>query len=159
MTQLQPAGFFRRIFSPLLPQKLKVHLRSEEQSDGTIALTPVCLIGRHQVDPALVGPAARQQILGYSVVANPQALALLRRGPAKLSKREAAEYLGNLQRQGISVRNPATGTPTDVREVKPRVTLTLNPDDTLDVASELTTDQAAVVAKPRDLEQLRRDDG
>ena len=159
MTQLQPAGFFRRIFSPLLPQKLKVQLRSAEQPDGTIALTPVCLIGRHPVDPALVGLASRQQILGHSVVADQQALALLRRGPAKLSKREAAEYLGKLQAQGISVCNQATGTPMDVREVKPRVTLTLNPDDTLNVASELLTDQAAVVAKPRDLEQLRRDDG
>ena len=80
-------------------------------------------------------------------------------GPAKLTKREAAEYLGNLIRQGVSVRNKATGTPTDVQEVKPRVTLTLNPDDTLDVTSELATDQGTVVAKPVDLEQLRRDEG
>ena len=93
------------------------------------------------------------------VAADKKALSLLRQGPAKLTKREAAEYLGNLKRQGVLVRNKATGTPTDVQEVKPRVKLTLNPDDTLDVASELATDQGTVVAKPVDLEQLRRDEG
>jgi superfamily II DNA or RNA helicase len=159
MTQLQPAGFFGRFLSSLLPKKLKVQVHSEEQPDGTIALTPVFLIGRHEVDPTLVGPASSQYILGYAIAADKKALSLLRQGPAKLTKREAAEYLGNLKRQGVSVRNKATGTPTDVQEVKPRVTLTLNPDDTLDVASELATDQGTVVAKPVDLEQLRRDEG
>jgi hypothetical protein len=159
MTQLQPAGFFGRFFSSLLPKKLKVQVHSEEQPDGTIALTPVFLIGRHEVDPTLVGVGSNQHILGYSVAADKKALSLLHQGPAKLTKREAAEYLGNLKRQGVSVRNKATGTPTDVQEVKPRVTLTLNPDDTLDVASELATGQGTVVAKPVDLEQLRRDEG
>lgn len=159
MTQLQPAGIFGRILSSLLPKKLEVQVRSEEQSDGTIALTPVCLIGGHEVDPGLVGLASRQHILGFSVVADKKALSIIRQGPANLTKREAAEYLGNLNRQGISVRNQANGTPTDVQEVTPRVMLTLNPDDTLDVQSELTTNQGTVVAKPVDLEQLRQDDG
>jgi hypothetical protein len=158
MTQLQAARFFGRFFSSLLPKKLKVHVESEEQPDGTIALTPVFLIGRHEVDPTLVGLASSQHILGYSIAADKKALSLLRQGPAKLTMREAAEYLGNLKRQGVSVRNKATGTPTCVQEVKPRVTLTLNPDDTLDVASELATDQGTVVAKPVDLERLRRDE-
>ena len=37
--------------------------------------------------------------------------------------------------------------------------LTLNQGDTLDVHSQLTTDQGGIVAKPLDLEQVRRDDG
>ena len=37
--------------------------------------------------------------------------------------------------------------------------LTLNPGDTLDVHSQLMTDQGVVVAKPLDLEQLRQDEG
>ena len=159
MTPLQPAGIFRRLFSSLRPKKLEIQVCSEEQPDGTITLTPVCLIGGHEVDPNLVGLAPSQRILGYSVVADQKALAIIRQGAAKLTKRKAAEYLGNLKRQGISARNKATGTPTDVQEAMPKVTLTLNPDDTLDVQSELATNQGTVVAKPVDLEQLRRDGG
>lgn len=159
MTQLQPAGIFGRILSSLLPKKLEIQVRSEEKSDGTIALTPVCLIGGHKVDPVLVGLASSQRILGYSVIADEKALSILRQGPTNLTKRKAAESLGSLKRQGILVRNKATGTPTDVQEVTLRVTLTLNPGDTLDVQSELATEQGVVVAKPVDLEQLYQDDG
>lgn len=158
MTQLQPAGVFGRILSSLLPKKLEVFVRSEEQPDGTIRLTPVCLIGGRQIDPALVGPASSQQILGYSVVADQRALSIVRQGPVHLTKARAAEHLGDLKRQAVPVCK-ATGTPTDVQEVAPRVMLTLNPDDTLDVRSELATRQGTVVDKPVDLEQLRRDDG
>ena len=159
MTQLRPTGIVGRILSSLLPKKLEVQVRSEEQPDGTITLTSVCLIGGFEVDPALVEFASSQRILGYSVTADTKALSILRQGPANFTKRKAAEYLGVSKRQGITVCNKATGTTTDVQEVTPRVILTLNPDDTLDVRSELTTNQGPVVAKPLDLKQLRQDDG
>ena len=127
MAQLQPAGLLGGILSWLLPKKLEVQVRSEEQPDGTITLTPVCLIGGHEVDPGLVGLASRQHILGYSVVADKKALSVVRQRPANLTKRKAAGYFRKLKHQGISVRNRISETPTDVQEVTLSVTLTLNP--------------------------------
>jgi len=43
--------------------------------------------------------------------------------------------------------------------VKPRVVLTLNPGDSLDVRCQLMTDQRVVAAKPLDLERVRQDEG
>jgi superfamily II DNA or RNA helicase len=116
MTQLQPAGFLGRIVSSLLPKRLEVLVRSEEQADGSIALTPVCLVGGREVDPALVGSSASQRILGYSVVADEKALSLLRQGPAKLTKRKAVERIGDLRRRGVPVHRKATGMPADVHD-------------------------------------------
>ena len=47
----------------------------------------------------------------------------------------------------------------NIQEVKPQLTLRLNPDDTLDVQSHLATSQGVVVEKPVSLEQLRQNDG
>lgn len=148
-----------RIVSALRPRKLEVQVRCESWPDGTIGLTPVCLVGGREVDPGLVGDGSRQQILGYSVAADPKDLSLLGQGPARLTKREAADYVGSLRRQGIEVRSKQTGTITEVQELKLRVRLALDADDTLDVHSELATGQGKVVSKPEDAEQLRRDGG
>jgi superfamily II DNA or RNA helicase len=159
MTRLQPAGFFGRFLSSLLPKKLEVQVHCEPQPDGTIALTPVCLIGGSEVDSAFVSLDANQNILGYSVAVGEKAIAVLRQGRATLTKRKAAEHLVTLRRQGIAVRHRATGVPVAVRYVKPNVALALNADDTLDVRSTLVTKQGTPVAKPADLTQLRHDHG
>ena len=157
MPRLQPAGVFGRLLSSIFPKKLEVQVRTEELSDGRIALHPVYLLAGQEVDPALVSLDPRQRILGYCVVADKSVLSACRQGAATLTKRKAAEYLHDLKRKGVSVRGKTRTRP--LREVKPRVTLTLNPGDTLDVQSQLMTDQGVVVAKPLDLEQLRQDEG
>ena len=159
MPRLQPAGIFGRLFSSIFPKKLEVQVRSEELADGRIALTPVYLLDGQEVDPTLVSPDPTQRILGHSVIADKSVLAACRQGAATLTKPKAAEYLSDLKRKGVPVQGKTEEKPADVREVKPRVMLTLNPGDTLDVNSQLMTDQGVVVAKPLDLEQLRRDEG
>lgn len=159
MPRLQPAGVFGRFLSSIFPKKLELQVRTEELSDGRIALHPVYWLAGQEVDPALVGLDPRQRILGYCVVADKSVLSARRQGAAKLTKRKAAEYLNDLQRESVSVRSKTRQSPITVQEVKPKVMLTLNPGDTLDVQSQLVTDQGATVPKPRDLEHLRRDEG
>jgi len=159
MPRLQPAGIFGRLFSSIFPKKLEVQVRSEELADGRIALTPVYLLDGQEVDPTLVSPDPTQRILGHSVIADKSVLDACRQGAATLPKPKAAEYLSGLKRKGVPVQGKTEERPADVREVKPRVMLTLNPGDTLDVKSQLMTDQGVVVAKPLNLEQLRRDEG
>ena len=159
MPQLQPAGVFGRLFSSIFPKKLEVQVRSEELSDGRIALTPVYLLAGQEVDPALISLDSRQRILGHSVIAGKSVLTAYRQGTTRLPKHKAAEYLGDLKRKGVPVQGKTGEKLTEVQEVKPRVMLTLNPGDDLDVYSELITDQGVVVAKPLDLGQLRRDEG
>ena len=148
-----------RLFSSIFPKKLEVQVRSEELSDGRIALVPVYLLAGQEVDPALVGPDPKQRILGHSVIADKSVLDACRQGAVNLTKSRAAEHLSDLKRKGVLVQGKTEEKPADVREVKPMVVLTLNPDDTLDVRSQLMTDQGVAVAKPLDLGQLRRDEG
>ena len=159
MPRLQPAGIFGRLFSSIFPKNLEVQVRSEELSDGRIALTPVYLLDGQEVDPALVGPDSKQRILGHSIIADKSVLAACRHGAARLTKQKAAEHLSDLKRKGILVHGKTEEKPADVREVKPKVMLTLKPGDTLEVHSQLITDQGVVVVKPSNLEQLRRDEG
>ena len=159
MSRLQPAGVFGRLFSSIFPKKLELQVRSEELSDGRIALHPVYLLAGQEVDPALVSLDPRQRILGHCVVADQSVLSARRQGSAKLPKPTAAKYLHDLKRKGVSVRAKTSGAPTDVREANPRVRLTLNSGDTLDVHCQLMTDQGVAVAKPLDLEQVRHDEG
>ena len=159
MPHLQPAGLFARLISSLFPKRLEVQVRTEELSDGRIAVKPVYLVGGQEVDPASVSLDSRQRIQGYAVVVDPSVLTARRRGAWKASKRKAAEYLEDLRQKGISVRRTGGSKVSDVREVRPQITLTLNADDTLDVQSQLADEQGNVVARPADLGQLRRDDG
>jgi superfamily II DNA or RNA helicase len=159
MPRLQPVGVLGRLLSSIFPKKLELQVRTEELSDGRIALHPVYLLAGQEVDPALVGLDPRQRILGHCVVADKSVLSACRQGAAKLTKRKAAEYLQDLKRKRVLVRGKTREAPTEVREVKPRVMLTLNPGDTLDVDSQLMTDQGVVAAKPLDLEQVRQDEG
>lgn len=159
MPRLQPAGVFGRLLSSIFPKKLEMQVRSEELADGRIALTPVYLLDGQEVDPALVGSGPKQRILGHAVIADESALATCRQGAARLTKQHAAEYLSDLKRKGVPVHGGTEAKPPDVREVKPKVMLTLNPGDTLEVRSQLMTDQGVAVAKPLNLEQLRRDEG
>ena len=159
MPRLQPAGVFGRLLSSICPKKLGLQIRAEELSDGRIALHPIYLLAGQEVDPALVGLDPKQRILGHCVVADPSVLSACRQGTARLTKRKAAEYLHDLKRKNVSVRGRTHEVPMEVREVKPRVMLTLNPGDTLDVQTQLMTDQGVVAAKPSDLEQVRQDEG
>ena len=159
MPRLQPVGVLGRLLSSIFPKKLELQVRTEELSDGRIALHPVYLLAGQEVDPALVSLDPRQRILGHCVVADKSVLSACRQGAAKLTKRKAAEYLQDLKRKRVSLRGKNREAPTDVREVKPRVMLTLNPGETLDVDSQLMTDQGVVAAKPLNLEQVRQDEG
>jgi superfamily II DNA or RNA helicase len=159
MPRLQPVGVLGRLLSSIFPKKLELQVRTEELSDGRIALHPVYLLAGQEVDPALVSLDPRQRILGHCVVADKSVLSACRQGAAKLTKRKAAEYLQDLKRKRVLVRGKTREAPTEVREVKPWVMLTLNPGDTLDVDSQLMTDQGVVAAKPLNLEQVRQDEG
>ncbi|MGA2257699.1 MAG: hypothetical protein ABSG53_23810, partial [Thermoguttaceae bacterium] len=159
MPRLQPAGVFGRLFSSIFPKKLEVQVRSEELSDGRIALTPVYLIAGQEVDSALVSLDPRQRILGHSAIAGKSVLSACRQGTTRLPKQKAAECLNDLKRNGVLVQSKTGEKLTKVQEVKPRVMLTLNPADILDVHSQLITDRGVAVAKPLDLGQLRRDEG
>ena len=159
MPRLQPAGIFGRLFSSVFPKKLEVQVRSEELADGRIELIPAYFFDGQEVDPALVGRDPKQRILGHSVIADKSVLSACRQGAAKLTKPKAAEYLSELKRKGIPVQGKTEEKPAEVREVKARVTLTLSPGDTLEVNSQLITDQGVVVAKPSNLDRLRRDEG
>jgi SNF2 family DNA or RNA helicase len=169
MPRLQPAGFVERLLSSLFPKKLEVQVESEELPDGRITLHPVYRLAGQAIDPALVGVEPRQRILGYSVVVDTSVLAVLRQGTATLTRQKATECLHDLRRKGVAVRatiaetpaarQTAAATPSHVQEVRLKVTLTLNADDSLDVCTELVTEDGTVVAKPADLEELRRKDG
>ena len=157
--QLQPAGVFARIGSFFSPKALDVHVRVEEHSDGTIQLTPIYLVDGREVDADAVGLMAHQNILGYSVNVDDKVLSLRKQGATKLTKRKAAAFLTDLQGREIAVRSKAGDKAVQVHQVKPQLTLRLNPDDTLDVQSHLATQQGVVVNKPISLDQLRQDEG
>lgn len=159
MPHLQPAGFFARLISSLFPRRLEVQVRTKELPDGRIAVHPVYLLGGQVVDPAWLADTPRQRIQGYAVVADPAVLATRRRGSIRTTKRKAAEYLQDLRRHGVRARGSATHTLSDVQQARPRITLRLDEGDTLEVQSQLETAGGNVVAKPVDLERLRRDDG
>jgi hypothetical protein len=143
MPPMQPAGFLGRLFSSLFPKRLESQVCSEELADGRIALHPVYLLAGQEVDPALVKPVSRQHILGYTVVADKSVLSMSRHGAMQLTKQKAAEYLDDLRRKGVAVRNKSRGTPTDVRQVRVKLTLAMHPGDVLDVQSQLITDEGA----------------
>jgi hypothetical protein len=159
MPSLQPAGFLGRVFSSLFPKRLEAQVCSEDLADGRIALHLVYLLSGHEVDPALVKPVSRQRILGYSVVTDRSVLSLSRHGAMRLTKQKAAEVLDDLRRKGIAVRDKTRATLTDRKQVRVKLALAMHPGDVLDVQSQLITDDGVVVAKPLDLEQLRRDEG
>jgi superfamily II DNA or RNA helicase len=159
MPHLKPAGFFARFISSLFPKRLEVTVRTKELPDGRIAMKPVYLVAGQEIDSAWVNSDRRQRIQGYAVVADESVLAARRRGPVKASKRKAAEHLRELRREGVAVVGSASQASPDVREVRPRITLTLNAGDTLEVRSQLATDQGDIVASPLDLDRLRHDDG
>jgi SNF2 family DNA or RNA helicase len=159
MAKLQPAGLLGKIASFLFPKKLEVQVRTEQCSDGTIELTPVYLVDGKEIEPRLITESRQQTILGYNVEADDRTLSVCRRGRTRVTKRKAAEYLKDMQQQGIRVRSKDGRPPPVLSEVKPEITLTLNPDDSLEVASTLATAKGEVVEKPVSLEQLSKDDG
>ena len=159
MGKLQPAGLIGKLSSFFFPKKLEVQVRAERLPDGTMELIPAFFIDGQEIDPATVTADPQQTILGYSVVADDKARNVRRQGRAKVTKRKAAEYLDQMRRQGIPVRTRQGTARPLVREVKPEVTLTLNPDDTLNVRSTLATPDGKVIDKPVDLEQLLKDEG
>ena len=153
MPRLQPAGVFGRLFSSIFPKKLEVQVRSEELPDGRIALTPVYLLAGQEVDPALVSPDPKQRILGHSVIADKSVLSRLPPGHNQAAEAEGGRVPSPISNgNGVLVQGKTGEKPAEVQEVKPQVMLTLNPGDTLDVHSQLVTDQGVVVAKPLDLE-------
>ena len=159
MLRLQPAGILGRLLSSIFPKKLELQVRTEELSDGRIALCPVYLLAGQEVAGDLVGPDPRQRILGYRVVADKSVLGVRRRGAITLSKPEAADYLQDLKRKGVPVQGKTRESPNHVHEVKSRVMLALKPGDALDVHSELVTSEGRTIPKPVDLEQLHRNGG
>ena len=159
MATLYPAGVLARIGSFFSPKALDVSVRVEEHSDGTIQLTPAYLLDGREVNADAVGLTPHQNILGYSVNVDDKVISLRKQGATKLTKRKAAEFLTNLQGKGIAVRSKVGDKAVHVQQVKPQLTLRLNPNDTLDVQSHLATQQGVVVKKPISLDQLRRDEG
>ena len=162
MQELHPAGFFSQILSALFPKQMSAEVRTEVLPNGQIQAVPIFVVDGQEVPAELVGEGSSQKILGYNVTLD-QASQQVRRQtqgkPTRLSKKKAAEFLGGLDRSGVSVRSKDGRVQTQIKEVKPNVELKLQPDDSLRIESELVMPNGVVVAKPPRLEELRYDEG
>jgi|GEM_PF-1413362 len=162
MAPLKPAGFFSAFISFLFPKEVSAHVRTEALSNGQIQLTPVFTIDGQEVPPEQISRDRNQNVLGYNVVLDGQALSVHEQTQGKvtrLTKKKAAEFLAHLGRSRVPVRSRDGKIEPRIETVKPDVSLELRPDDSLQVQSDLCTAKGVVLDKPSSLEQLKEDDG
>jgi len=162
VNKLQPAGMLAQLASLVFSKQMTAELRTETLDNGQVQVTPLFTIDGQEVPPELIGTNATQSILGYSVRVDGLAATVIRetqRRPTRLSKKKAAEFLRSLKLSGVPVRTKAGGEEPRIQEVRPEVSLVLNPDDSLVVDSSLVTADGVVVEKPEDLAVLKEDDG
>jgi superfamily II DNA or RNA helicase len=162
MPQLGQAGLFARIVSSVFPKKMEVELQTETLPDGNLQVVPVYTVGGRVVPGEFVSGSARQTILGHSVALGEDALLVHRetRGNSqRLSKKNAAGFLGQMAASGVRLRTRGKATPPVVSVVRPELKLDLGEDDALRVSAQLVTPNGIVVDKPTSLEDLRQNDG
>ena len=162
MTQLPRAGLIDGIASILFPKRLEVQLRTETLPTGEVQIDPAYFIDGKEVPAELVSLEEKQQILGYRVVLDGAAQRGHRHTQGKrtrLSKKKAAEFLLQLENEGIAIRTKDGKRQPRIAQVRPEVRLTLHPDDKLSIASELVTTEGVIVPKPADIVQIRNDGG
>jgi hypothetical protein len=162
MDQLKPAGLLSVIKSYFFPKQLSVELRTETLESGQVQVTPIFTIDGKQVSAELIKPDKHQNVLGYKTVLDDHTenVHKLTQGKrTRLSKKKAAEFLLPLRRSGVAIRSRDGNTEPRIETVTPDVVVELRGDDTLAVQSELITASGVILDKPKDLEQLRQDDG
>lgn len=162
MSTLRPAGLVQTLLSLIRPHRLDVQVRTEWLQSGECSVTPVFTLEGREVPPAEISPDASQRILGYHVSLDARAqkvLGLTKGKAVRLARAKAASMLNTLALDGVPLRTADGKKPVQIRTARPDVTLELQPDDSLRVASQIVTDEGLIVPKPKDIETLRRDDG
>ena len=162
MSDLRPAGFWDKVSTFFAPKQLKAHVRTEVLPNGQVEVTPFFEIDCQEVPAELVGQTQSQTILGYGVTLDAPSLHVLTKTQGKrtrYSKNKAPALLEELEKLNVPVRAKDGKTRPRIARVKPDLTLTLRPDDSLVVESELVSPEGVVLPKPSNLEQLKEDDG
>jgi superfamily II DNA or RNA helicase len=162
MPQLGQAGLFARIFSSIIPKRLGVELQTQTLPDGNLEVVPIYAVGGRVVPAELISGSARQTILGHTVALGDDALLVhkeTRGNTQRLSRKNAAGFIGQMAAKGVRLRTRGKTTPPAVSVVRPELKLELNEDDSLRVSAQLVTPKGIVVDKPTSLEDLRQNEG
>jgi len=162
MSDLRSAGFWDKVSTFFAPKQLKAHVRTEVLPNGQVEVTPFFEIDGLEVPAELVGQEQSQTILGYGVSLDAPSLQVVKKTQGKrtrYSKNKAPALLEELEKLNVPVRAKDGKTRPRIARVKPDLTLTLRPDDSLVVESELVSPEGVVLPKPSNLEQLKEDDG
>jgi superfamily II DNA or RNA helicase len=159
---LRQAGIVRSVLSFFAPKPLDANVRVSWLPGGECEVTPVFSVDGGEVPATQIGPEKAQRLLGHHVTVTEAArkvLALTKGRQIKLAKAKAAATLKSLSSAGVAIRTADGKSALQIRSARPDVTLELHPDDSLRIASQLVTEEGVVIAKPSDLEALRKDDG
>ena len=108
--------------------------------------------------PNLSGWTRPQRILGYQVTLDSPAIHIQNKTRGKstrLSKSKAHQFIKELVESNVPIRSGDGKAQPRIVEVKPEVTLTLLPDDSLLVEPELVSTEGVVLPKPPSLERTR----
>jgi SNF2 family DNA or RNA helicase len=162
MSELRPAGFWDKVSTFFVPKQLKAHVRTEFLPNGQVEVTPFFEIDGREVPANLVGQAQSQTVLGYGISLDGPSLQVLKKTQGKratYSKNKAPALLEELEKLNVPVRTKDGKSRPRIARVKPELKLTLGPDDSLVVESELVSPEGVVLPKPTSLEQLKADDG
>lgn len=162
MSDLQPAGLWDKVATFFVPKRLTSHVRTEILANGQVEITPVFEIDGKEVPAQLVGQAQSQTILGYGVSLDNPSLQVLQKTQgkqARYSKRKAPALLEELEKLNVELRSKDGKNRPRIARAKPELTLTLHPDDSLVIESDLVSAEGVVLPKPSNLEQLKQDDG
>ena len=164
MPDLKPAGILDQLLTLFVPKVLKAEARTEVLPNGQVEVTPIYEIDGREIPPELIAQESSQRILGYQVALSASVLCLHRMTHGKrtrLSKSKAPAFLDELKKSNVSVRARDGKTQPRIARVKPEITLTLQPDDSLLVQPDLVSPEGLVPskAKAQHSEQLKQDDG
>ena len=162
MAALKPASFWQSLASYFWPKAVSVRVLTKPLKEGDFGIKPVFLLDGQEIPGEVLSADRVQTILGRRVKLDPAVIEVLRQTkgkPARVAKSRAAEVLDGLVQQGIPVRSHDGSKPINVKRAKPDISLTLEPDDSLTVQSQLVTSEGLVIPKPTNIETLKRDDG
>ena len=162
MAELRRATFFESLASFFSPKLLEVQVRTALLANGDYGVKPLFLVDGQEVPADQLTPDLNQRVLGRYVRLGEQAkkvLSLTKGQPIRLAKSKAASLLDGLSKAGVTIRNRDGKASVQLKTAKPEVSLELQPDDSLRVTSQLVTTEGVVIAKPKDIDALRQDDG
>jgi superfamily II DNA or RNA helicase len=162
MPDLRRASFAELVLSYFRPKRLEVQIRTAVLSNGDYGLKPVFLIDGNEVPGDEITPDSTQKVLGRYVRLDEQArkvLDLTKGRTIRLAKSKAADLLDGLSKKGVQIRSRDGKASVQLKKAKPDVSLELTPDDTLRISSQLVTSEGKVIGKPKDIQDLRQENG